>query len=45
MINNDNNTYYFQDGNSMFDSEQQMNDIAQDIAKIASDRILADLRM
>jgi hypothetical protein len=34
---------YYNDGYSIFDSERQMNETAQRIAKVVGDRILADI--
>lgn len=34
---------YYNDGYSIFDSERQMNETAKTIAKVVSDRILADI--
>lgn len=34
---------YYNDGYSIFDSERQMNETAQRIAKVVSDRIIADI--
>ena len=34
---------YYNDGYSIFDSERQLNETAQKIAKVVSDRILKDI--